>query len=116
MRWIGLGVLCSTSRDIDGDLIPKIQKQFIYQLPNHRLHTTDDETNVLVFWDKIGIPEDTNMNDKTREIEDVIQTNNVIVVDLGEDPTFWKKYGTTVITSIIAAGTPILIWFVTKYF
>lgn len=116
MRWICLGVLCPISRDIDGDLIPKIEKQFIYQLPKHRLHTTDDDTNVLVFWDRIGIAEDTNMNQKTREIEEVIQTNNVIVVDLGEDPTFWKKHGSSIM-SIVGAGVfSVFIWYLSEIY
>jgi len=106
MRWVSAGVLCSSSRDIDGDLIPKMQKQFIYQLPKHIMHTTDDGTNVLVFWDKIAISEDTDMHQKTREIEDALNTRNLIIVDFGEDPKWYTKHGGLIgiIIAIVGMG------------
>lgn len=116
MRWISVGVLCSISRDIDGDLIPKMQLQFIYQLPKHTMHTTDDRTNVLVFWDKIPIVENTNMHDKTRQIEDAVNTSNMVVVDYGEDPTFWKKHGERVVTTTGAFGIGAFIWYLSVVF
>lgn len=116
MRWISIGVLCPALRDIDDDLIPRMQSQFIYQLPNHTMHSTDDGTNVLVFWDRIAIAEDTNMHNKTREIEDAVGTRNLVVVDHGEDPTFWKKHGERIMTLCGALAIGILIWFLSKYF
>ena len=49
---------------------------------------TDDLSNILVLWDKISISDNFDMNNKIREIESSIQNPNVIVIELGEEPTF----------------------------
>ena len=107
-RWISLGILCPTSVNIDGELIPRMQEQFIYNLPNHKMYETTDETNVLIFWDKISISENTNMNDKIREIQDAIDNRNVIVVDSGKTPNLLKKKFDTIL-SLIGGGVFTLI-------
>lgn len=116
MRWIALGILCNSSIDIDDHLIPLLQEQFIYQLPNHEMYDSDDETHVFVFWNKIGIPEDINMNQKTREIEDAIENDNIVVVDLGEDPTFWKKHGNVIMSIVGAFVISVLVWYLSRHF
>ena len=110
-RWISLGVLCPSSTNIDGELIPRMQEQFIYQLPLHKMYETEDDANVLIFWDKIPINSTTNMNQKIREIQNVLNNRNVIVIDSGEEPTFWKNHGDAVIALMGGASVTLLVYF-----
>ncbi len=114
MRWISLGILSHSSIDIDNELIPRLQEQFIYQLPNHKMYDSDDETHIFIFWDKILIDDNTNMNNKIREIQDTLHNNNVVVVESGKEPTFWTKHGDAVIAVIGGAIVSIAIWYFTK--
>ena len=79
------------------------------------MYETEDGANLLIFWDKIQIHGDVNMNQKIREIQDAINNRNVIVVDSGEEPTFWRRHGGVIITLIGGAAVSLLIYFLPAF-
>ncbi len=116
-RYISLVILCPKTRDIDGELAPKVMEHFKYEVGGFKMDAISEVSDtVIVLFDKIPIAEDTDMNKKIVEIQNHIGIRKMHVFELYTDPTFWNKYGVT-IASIIGAGAfSIIIWAFSKMY
>jgi hypothetical protein len=102
MRLVSLGVMFADSIPID-QVVKKIEEHFTTYLPGYRMYYPPNSNHVLLYWDKLTVGDNLDMNQKIIDIEDSIPNCRVFSNELGEKPTTWKKWGPTII-GIVGGG------------
>jgi len=107
MRLISLGVMFSNSISVD-QVVRTIEEHFPNYLPQKRIFRPPGSTHTLLFWEKITIGTNWNLNEKVLQIEKTIPNCRIFANELGEDSSRWKEWRHTII-GIIAATIGIII-------
>ena len=105
MRLISLGVVFSDRFTLE-QVASEVNKYFPNYLPSYVSLTPDESNHFFIFWEKIVIGDNyRSINEISGKIIDAFPNSEVLLNELGDEPTFWKKHTNSIVGIAFGAGS-----------
>lgn len=105
MRLISLGVVFSDRHTLE-QVASEVNKYFPNYLPAYVSLTPDASNHFFIFWEKITIGDNyRSINEISGKIINAFPNSEVLLNELGDAPTFWKKHTNSIVGIAFGVGS-----------